>query len=250
MAGHSKWKNIKHKKAASDAVKGRVFSKIAKEIVIVARSGGGDPNANITLRTIIAKARAANMPMDNIERAIKRGTGEIQGAAMEEMIYEGFAPGGVSIIVQTLSDNKNRTSGEVRHMFTKFNGNLAQAGSVSRSFKRKGQILVNADVGEDRLLEVGLEAGAEDIVREGDYFTVLTEPTQHGAVAEALTKAGIKLEESEITMIPDTFVPVTNKDQAAKLIEFVELLEENEDVQNVYTNFDIPDDVLEAASKA
>jgi YebC/PmpR family DNA-binding regulatory protein len=247
MAGHSKWKNIKHKKAASDAVKGRVFSRIAKEMTICARSGGGDPSSNITLRTIIAKARAANMPADNIDRAIKRGTGEIAAAALEEIVYEGFAPGGVAIIVQTLTDNRNRTSGEVRHLFTKFGGNIGLQNSVTRSFKRRGQIMVKADgVSEDQLLEVGLEAGAEDVIREGDMFEVLTAPAQFHVVLEALTKAGIKPEESEITMIPDMFVKITDKDLAAKLIEFVEALEENDDVQNVYTNLDIDDALMEA----
>jgi YebC/PmpR family DNA-binding regulatory protein len=250
MAGHSKWKNIKHKKAASDAAKGKIFSKIAKEIVICARSGGGDPGANITLRTMIQKARAANMPMDNIDRAIKRGTGEIAGAAMEEIIYEGFAPGGVALVVQTLSDNRNRTASEVRHAFTKYGGNLAQAGSVTRSFKRRGQITVKAaSISEERLIEVGLEAGAEDVVLEGEFFEVLTSPAQHPAVADALTKAGMAFEDSEITMIPDLYVPVTDKAKATQLLAFVEALEELEDVQNVYTNFDISDELLEAVSK-
>jgi YebC/PmpR family DNA-binding regulatory protein len=250
MAGHSKWKNIKHKKAASDAAKGKIFSKFAKEIVVCARSGGGDPASNITLRTIIQKARAANMPSDNIDRAIKRGTGEIQGAAMEEIIYEGFAPGGVSIVVQSLSDNRNRTTAEIRHIFGRYGGNLAAQGAVMRSFKRKGQILIPATgVSEDDLIEKGLDAGAEDIIRDGDFFEVLTESGRHAAVADALAKAGFKFEESEITMIPDLYVPVTDKALAAKLIEFVEALEENEDVQNVYTNFDIPDATLESIGK-
>ena len=231
MAGHSKWKNIKHKKAASDAVKGRVFSKIAKEIVVVARSGGGDIDGNITLRTLVQKARAANMPMDNIERAIKRGTGEIAGAAMEEIIYEGFAPGGVAIIVQALSDNKNRTASVVRHLFTSYGANIG--GNVMRTFKRRGQIAVSAaDTTEDRLMEVCLDAGAEDISQEGDYFEVLTEQSMFHQVVEALAKAGIKTESAEITLIPDLLVPVTNKEQAQKFIEFVEALEEDDDVQN------------------
>ena len=244
MAGHSKWKNIKHKKAASDAVKGRVFSKIAKEIVVVARSGGGDPNANITLRTIIQKARAANMPMDNIERAIKRGTGEIAGAAMEEIMYEGFAPGGVAVIVQALSDNKNRTASVVRHLFTKYGANIG--GNVMRSFKRKGQIIVSAaTTTEDKLMEVCLDAGADDITQEGDFFEVYTDQARFHQVVEALTKAGIKTESAEISLIPDMYVPVTNKEQAQKFIEFVEALEEDDDVQNVYNNADIDDALLE-----
>ena len=244
MAGNSKWKNIKHKKAASDAVKGRVFSKIAKEIVVVARSGGGDPNANITLRTIIQKARAANMPMDNIERAIKRGTGEIAGAAMEEIMYEGFAPGGVAVIVQALSDNKNRTASVVRHLFTKYGANIG--GNVMRSFKRKGQIIVSAaTTTEDKLMEVCLDAGADDITQEGDFFEIYTDQSQFHHVVEALAKAGIKTESAEISLIPDMYVPVTNKEQAQKFIEFVEALEEDDDVQNVYNNADIDDALLE-----
>jgi YebC/PmpR family DNA-binding regulatory protein len=248
MAGHSKWKNIKHKKAASDAAKGKIFSKIAKEIVVAARSGGGDPNANITLRALIQKARQANMPADNIERAIKRGTGEAGGAALEEIVYEGFAPGGVSIIVQCMSENRNRTASEVRHAFTKYGGNLAQQGSVTRSFKRKGYILVSAaEVNEDKLIEVALEAGAEDVARDGDFFEVTSEPTAYPALAEALTKAGIKAEESEISMIPDLEVPVNDKEKGGNLVKFIEALEELDDVQNVYTNANIDDAVMEAA---
>ena len=248
MAGHSKWANIKHKKAASDAVKGKVFSKIAKEIMVAARSGG-DPTANITLRALVQKARSVNMPMDNITRAIKKGSGELEGAAMEEIIYEGYAPGGVALVVQSLSDNKNRTASEVRNVFNKNSGNLAGAGAVMRSFRRRGLFVVAADgVTEDRLLEVALEAGAEDVAREGDVFEVLCEPSQFGALSDALTAAHIKTESGEITMIPDSYVPITDKTQAAALVRFVNALEELDDVQNVYANFDIPDDLMEAVS--
>lgn len=248
MAGHSKWANIKHKKAASDAVKGKVFSKIAKEIMVAARTGGGDPNANITLRALVQKARGVNMPADNVTRAIKKGTGELEGAAMEEIIYEGYGPGGVGLVVQTLSDNKNRTASEVRNVFSKNGGNLAGAGSVMRSFKRRGLFVVSAEgVTEDRLLEVGLEAGAEDVKREGDVFEVLCEPAQFGSLSDALTSAQIKTESGEITMVPETYVPVTDPAQAAQLIKFVQALEDLDDVQNVYANFDIPDELMEAA---
>ncbi len=246
MSGHSKWANIKHKKAATDAVKGRVFSKIAKEIMVAARSGG-DPSANITLRTLVQKARAANMPADNIDRAIKRGTGELEGVVLEEILYEGYAVGGVAMIVQTLSDNKNRTASEVRNVFTKQGANLGGSGSVLRSFKRRGQFIVNAAaIEEDRLLEVALEAGAEDVARDGEVFEVLCEPSQFGALSEALAKAKIATESAEITMLPDTYMPVTDKAQASQILKFVAALEELDDVQNVYANFDIPDELMEA----
>lgn len=249
MAGHSKWANIKHKKAAADAVKGRVFSKIAKEIMVAARSGG-DPAANITLRALIQKARGVNMPADNIDRAIKRGTGELDGIVLEEIVYEGFAGGGVSIIVQTLSDNKNRTASEVRHTFTKFSGSLAGSGSVLRGFKRRGRfIIAAAAASEDKLIEVALEAGADDVQRDGDYFEVVAEPNQFGTISDALSAAGIKPESGEITMIPDNYVPVTDKAQAGQLLKFIEALEELDDVQNVYANFDIPDHLLEDVAK-
>ncbi len=245
MSGHSKWANIKHKKAASDAVKGRIFSKIAKEIMVAARSGGGDVSANITLRALVQKARAVNMPADNITRAIKKGTGELEGAAMEEIIYEGYAPGGVALVVQALSDNKNRTASEVRFAFTKHNASLAGAGSVMRSFRRRGLFVVSAEaVTEDRLLEVALDAGAEDVSREGDYFEVLCEAGQFGPLSDALAKAQIKTESAEITMIPDSYMSIADAGHAAQLVKFVQALEELEDVQNVYASFDIPDEIM------
>jgi YebC/PmpR family DNA-binding regulatory protein len=248
MAGHSKWANIKHKKAAADAAKGRIFSKIAKEIMVAARSGGGDPTANITLRALIQKARGVNMPADNIERAIKRGTGELEGQALEEIVYEGYGPAGVSIVVQTLSDNRNRTASEVRHVFTKYGGNLAGAGAVMRNFKRRGYfILPAASANEDRLLEVALEAGAEDVRRDGDYFEVICEPAQFGAVSDALAASGLKPETSEITMLPEITMAVADPEKAKQLMAFIEALEELDDVQNVHTNADIADDVMARA---
>jgi YebC/PmpR family DNA-binding regulatory protein len=228
-----------------------VFSKLAKEIMVAARIGGGDPASNITLRTIIQKARAVNMPTDNIDRAVKKGTGELGGAAVEEIIYEGFAPGGISIVVQVLSDNRNRTTAEVRHVFTRFNGNLASQGSVMRTFRRKGYISIPAQaVDEDRLLEVVLDAGAEDVSRVGEYYEVLTDPAQFPAVTEALAAAGIKSESAEVALIPDTEIPVTGREQAGHLLKFIEALEELDDVQNVYANFDVDESLLEALSKA
>ncbi len=250
MAGHSKWANIKHKKAASDAVKGKVFSKMAKEIMVAARTGGGDPSANITLRSLIQKAKGVNMPNDNIDRAIKKGTGELEGEAVEEIFYEGYASGGVSVIVACLSDNRNRTAADVRHVFTKHNGNLGQQGSVTRSYSRKGQIFIPADnIEEDKLLEVVLEAGGEDVKNDGEYFEVLTGPSEYGDVLEALEAAGIPVDESDVTLLPESMMPITDKDQAASLVKFVEALEDLDDVQHVYSNFDISDELLDEVTE-
>jgi YebC/PmpR family DNA-binding regulatory protein len=247
MAGHSKWANIKHKKAATDKVKGKVFSKIAKEITVAARIGGGDPSGNISLRALIQKARAANMPGDNIERAIKKGTGELEGAAMEEVIYEGFGAGGVSVIVKCLSDNRNRTAGEVRNIFTKHGGNMAVVGAVARSYQRKGQFIISADTTtEDKLLEIALDAGAEDVKNHGDVFEVICHPNDFHKINDALTAKGIACVESEVTMIPDLEVQLTDKAQASSLLKFIEALEELDDVQNVYSNYDIPDEIMAA----
>lgn len=249
MAGHSKWANIKHRKAASDAAKGKVFSKMAKEIMVAARMGGGDPNANITLRSLITKARGFNMPADNIDRAIKKGTGELASDAMEEIVYEGFAPGGVSVIVACYSDNRNRTAAEVRNVFNKQGGNLAQTGSVSRSFTRKGQLFVEADkVEEDTLLEAVLEAGAEDAVRDGDAYEILCEPSAYPEVLQALETAEIPVRDSEVTLLPDTWMPVTDKEQAAQIMKFIASLEDLDDVQNVYSNLDVDDALLDELS--
>ncbi|HMP73558.1 MAG TPA: YebC/PmpR family DNA-binding transcriptional regulator [Kiritimatiellia bacterium] len=246
MAGHSKWANIKHKKAASDAVKGKVFSKIAKEIMVAARLGGGDPAGNITLRSLIQKARGANMPMDNIERAIKKGTGELAGDAMEEIVYEGFAPGGVAVVVACLSDNRNRTAAEVRHVFSKQGGNLGTQGSVIRTFSRKGQMFVDASaIGEDALIELALEAGAEDVQRDGETFEVLTEPSVFNQVLERLTEAGLEPKDAEVTLLPVTSTPVTEKDKAEALMKFINSLEELDDVQNVYAAFEMEDALLD-----
>jgi YebC/PmpR family DNA-binding regulatory protein len=251
MSGHSRWSTIKHKKAAADAKKGKVFSKLAKEIMTAARHGGGDPDSNITLRTILGKARAVNMPADNIDRAIKKGTGELESEELHEITYEGYAPGGVALIVQVLTDNKNRTAAEVRHVFTKFQANLAGAGSVARNFHRKGSVLVSSEkANEDQLIEVALEAGADDVQRDGDQFEVLTDPSQLGAVLDALARHKIPIENSEISMVPLTSVPVTDPSQASALLKFIEALEEMDDVQHVYANFDIDDKLMETLPTA
>ncbi len=245
MSGHSKWANIKHKKAAADAKKGKIFSKLAREIMIAAQKGG-DPESNVTLRSVLQKARAVNMPAENIERAIKKGTGELAAEHLEEKMFEGFGPGGISVIVFALTDNHNRTTADVRLVFNRHGANLAQLGSVSRSFKRKGQIVVDASkVEEDRLMEVVLEAGAEDLSRENDRFVVTSEPTAHNNVVEALARAGIPSESAEITMVPDTTVPITDKAQAVAIMKFLEALEDLDDVQNVYTNLDMDDRLVE-----
>lgn len=245
MSGHSKWANIKIKKGKADAARGKAFSKIAKEMTVSARIGGGDPSGNITLRALIVKAKSVNMPNDNIERAIKKGTGELASAALEELIYEAYAPGGVGIIIQSLTDNKNRAASEIRNACTKNGASMAQQGAVSRSFQRKGQIYINAaGIDEDTLMNIVLEAGAEDMQRDGDQFEVITAFTDYAAVSEAISKAGITAASSEITMLPDLPVDIKDKEQAQKVMKLVEALDELDDVQNVYGAFEIPDAVL------
>lgn len=246
MAGHSKWANIKHKKGRADAARGKVFSKIAKEMTVAARLGGGDPAGNITLRMLIGKAKAVNMPNDNIERAIKKGTGELEGGALEELMYEAYAPGGVGIIVEALTDNKNRAASEIRNVFTKNGANLAQQGAVSRSFQRKGQIYVDVSgIEEDKLMELVLEAGAEDMTRDGDQFEVLTAFGDYAAVANAISEAGIETVSSETTMLSDMPTHIDDKEQAQKLMKLVDALDELDDVQNVYPGFEIDDSIVD-----
>jgi YebC/PmpR family DNA-binding regulatory protein len=245
MSGHSKWANIKIRKGKADAVRGKVFSKIAKEMTVSARMGGGDPAANITLRSLIVKAKSVNMPNDNIDRAIKKGTGELEGGALEELMYEAYAPGGVGLIVQSLTDNKNRAASEIRNACTKNGASMAQQGAVSRSFQRKGQIYITAaGVDEDALMNIVLEAGAEDMTRDGDQFEVLTAFTDYAAVSEAISKAGIATVSSELTMLPDMPVDVKDKEKAQALMKLIEALEELDDVQNVYGAFEIDDAIL------
>ena len=245
MSGHSKWANIKIKKGKADAARGKVFSKIAKEMTVSARMGGGDPGGNITLRALIVKAKSVNMPNDNIERAIKKGTGELESAALEELTYEAYAPGGVGIIIQSLTDNKNRAASEIRNACTKNGASMAQQGAVSRSFQRKGQIYIDAKgIDEDALMNIILEAGAEDMTRDGDQFEVLTAFTDYSAVSEAISKAGIATVSSEIAMIPDMPVEIKDKEKAQQVMKIIDALEELDDVQNVYGAFEIPDAIL------
>ncbi len=246
MAGHSKWSKVKRFKGAIDVKRGNLFSKLSKEITIAARTGGGDPGANPRLRSAIAAARNQSMPNDNIERAIKRGTGEGQEAQhFDEIIYEGYAPGGVAVIVEAATDNKNRTAAEIRSIFSKNHGNLASSGSVSYMFHKKGQISVPGEaIGEDRLFELALEAGAEELTNEEKQYVITTSHDQLYAVAEALKNAGVTIEEQKFTFIPDTTVSVTDEATAQQILRLCESLEEDDDVQNVYSNLDISDELL------
>ena len=247
MSGHNKWSTIKHKKGAADAKRGKIFSKLAKELTVSARANGGDPGSNITLRTILAKCKSVNMPADNIDRAIKKGTGELQGNALEEYMFESYAPGGVGLIIQCLSDNRNRAVAEVRHLLNRHNATLAGSNQVMRNFQRSGQILVDCEgVEEDALMEVALEAGANDMTREGDQFQILTEPSAYSEVSEKVTEAGYNTsEDSGVNLIPLVTAPVTEKSQASSLIKLIDALEELDDVQNVYMNGDIADEAIE-----
>ncbi len=246
MSGHSKWKTIAHKKGAADAKRGKIFSKLSKELTIAARAGGGNPEMNPALRVLMIKAKSSNMPADNVERAVKKGTGELEGGRLEEIIYEGYAGGGVALVVAVLTDNKNRAASDVRHIFTKFGSNLAGQGSVVRNFKRKGQILVDAAaIEEDKLMSIVLDAGGEDMQQDDETFEVLTDPANYEAVCAALEKEGIKPSSSEITLMPDSYVSITDKAVAANIMKFIETLEDNDDVQNVYSNLDVDDSVLQ-----
>jgi len=246
MAGHSKWAQIKHKKAKVDAQKGKRFAKLIREIQVAARIGGPDPELNPRLRLAIDRARAANMPMDNIERAIKKATGGEEGAGYEEAIYEGYGPGGVAIMIVTLTDNKNRTTGEVRHVLTKYGGNLGKSGTVAWQFSEKGVIYVEREgANEDEVLAVAADAGAEDFKTLSDSYEITTEVKSFGAVKAALEAAGFRVSSGEITRVPKNTVRVSGRD-AERLLKLIDALEELDDVQDVYANFDIPEEVLEA----
>jgi YebC/PmpR family DNA-binding regulatory protein len=246
MSGHSKWANIKHKKGAADARRGKIFTKLIKEITVAARSGGGDINANPRLRAAVNAAKTENMPKDNIERAIKKGTGELEGVQYEEATYEGYGPGGAAILIDSLTDNKNRAVSEIRHALTKHGGSMGESGCVAWMFKKKGYMVVEKDgIDEDVLMEVALEAGAEDVRDDGDSFEVISEPDEFDQVREATEQKGIRSVVAEVTMVPQTTTPVEGE-TAEKLIRLIDALEDCDDVQKVYTNADLPDD-LEAA---
>ena len=244
MSGHSKWASIKHKKAATDAKRGKTFTKAIKMLTVAARNGGGDINANPSLRLAVQKAKEANMPQDNIERAIKKGTGELPGVSYESVSYEGYGSGGVAFFVEALTDNKNRTGAEIRSIFSKCGGNMASSGAVSWIFEKKGFFVINKSaIGEDKLMSIILDAGAEDMSQEDETYEVKSGPHDYEKVKKALEDNKVEVESSELTMIPKSTVKISG-DQAKQVLRLVEQLEDNDDVQNVHSNFDIPDDIL------
>ena len=250
MSGHSKWSSIKHKKGAADAKRGKLFSKLSRAIIVAAREGGPDPDANATLATAIQKARDSSMPKDNIERAVARGAGAgADGDAYETVTYEGYGPGGVAVFVEALTDNRNRTAAEVRHVFAKNDGNLGTSGAVAWLFERKGVLIVSGDAsGEDELTLAAADGGAEDVAVDGSSFQVTAAPDDLATVRAALEGAGITLESAELTMLPKTTVAIKDEGTAKKLLRLMDALEENDDVQAVYANFDIPEGILEAVA--
>ena len=246
MSGHSKWSTIKHKKGATDAKRGKIFTKIIKEITVAARMGGGDPETNPRLRSALISARSENMPRDTFERAIKKGTGDLDGVNYEEILYEGYGPGGVAVLVECLTDNRNRTIAEVRQVFNKAGGNVGTDGCVAWMFDKKGLIIVNKeDSDEETLMELALDAGAEDIKEETESFEIICEPADFEAVKEAVDAAGIKYEMAEITMIPQNMTKVEGK-EAEQMINFMEALDDCDDIQKFYSNADIPDEAFDS----
>jgi YebC/PmpR family DNA-binding regulatory protein len=250
MSGHSKWHTIKHKKGALDAKRGKLFTKLIREMTIAARIGGGDPNANPRLRTAVDKAKAVNMPADNIKRAIQKGTGELEGASYEDFTMEGYGPGGVALLVEGTTDNRNRTVSEIRHIFGKNGGNLGAAGSVAYMFKQRGYIAVSsAKVSEDKLMEIALDAGAEDIQTAGELFEVYTAPNAFEAVLKAVKGAGVEPEESQLGKYAENLIALEGQ-KAQQMLKLIEALEDHDDVQSVWANFDISDKEMEAAAAA
>jgi YebC/PmpR family DNA-binding regulatory protein len=250
MSGHSKWATTKHQKAAKDKVRGKLFAKLIRQVEVAAREGGGDLSANATLRAMVDKARDASVPLDTIERAIKRGTGELEGVTYESVTYEGYASNGVAVIVECLTDNRNRTTSEVKNVFTRNGGSLAEPGAVAWQFQRKGMIIIDktSGVDEDELMLAALEAGAEDVADQGDTFDITTAPTDFISVRDALSETGIAMASSDLTMVATTAVPLATEADARKVLRVLDALEDNDDVQNVYANFDIPDEIFQAVS--
>jgi YebC/PmpR family DNA-binding regulatory protein len=245
MSGHSKWATIKHKKAAVDKARGKVFAKLSRQIEVSAREGGGDITSNATLRTMVAKAKQAQMTNDAIDRAIKRGTGDTTGITYEAITYEGYAPGGVALLIDVLTDNRNRTGAEVRSIFSKFGGSMAEPGAVGWQFSRKGVILADGSASEDEIMLVALDAGAEDIVRDGDDWRITTDPSSVFDVKAAIEAAGVPTNSADSTMVSSISTPVTDLDEARKVLRIMDALEEHDDVQDVYSNFDMSDELLE-----
>jgi len=250
VSGHSKWSTIKHKKGAADAKRGKLFSKLTRAIIVAAKEGGGDPTANLALQNAVEKARSYSMPKDNIDRAIAKGSGaDADASSFETVVYEGYGPSGVAVIVEALTDNRNRTAGEVRHVFAKNDGNLGGSGAVAWLFERRGVVIVEADgVDEDELMLAAAEGGADDVTRDGSTFQVTSAPEQLAAVREAVEAAGFAVDAAELTMVPKTTVEVADENEAKKVLRLIDQLEDNDDVQDVYANFDIPERVLEAVA--
>ena len=245
MSGHSKWATIKHKKGAADKARGKLWAKLIRQVEVAARGGGGDPDANPTLRTMIDKAKAASVPNDTIDRAIKRATGDLEGVNYEAVTYEGYAPEGVAVYVEALTDNRNRTSADVRHIFAKQGGSMAEPGAVAWQFERKGVISVDKSVSEDDLMLVAVDAGAEDIVDEGDTWRVSCEPSAISEVRSALEGAGIAFASADVTFLPKAVVELATAEAAKKVLRLIDALDEHDDIQDVYANFDIPDEILQ-----
>ena len=246
MSGHSKWATIKHKKGAQDKARGKLFAKHIRQVEVAAREGGGDPESNPTLRTMFQKARSASVPMDTIEKAIKRGTGELEGVRYEPITYEGYAPCGVAVMIECLSDNRNRTGSDVRSTFTRNGGSMAEPGAVSWQFERKGVIILPKKRTEDELMEVALEAGADDLQDQGDTWQITTPPTDLHAVRTALEEAGIEFDSADLTMLPTSTIELGSEGDARKVLKLLDALEDLDDVQNVFANFDIPDSILQS----
>ena len=247
MSGHSKWHSIRHKKAAVDAKRGKLFTKLIKEITVAARLGGGNPDGNPRLRTAIAKAKEANMPAENIKRAIQKGTGELPGTVIEEAVYEGYGPGGVAVLVEVATDNKNRTTSEIRHLFSKYGGSLGEAGCVAWMFQKRGYILVDKQgVDEDALMALVMEAGAEDLKNSPDEpsYEIITAPEDLEKVRQALRAQGFPVQLAEISMVPQSYVTLNGK-EAEQMLRLMEMLEDHDDVQHVYANFNVPEEVLQ-----
>ena len=246
MSGHSKWATIKHKKGAADAKRGKLFAKLIRQVEVAARNGGGDPDMNPTLRTMFQKARDASVPLDTIERAIKRGTGELEGVNYEEVTYEGYAPGGVAVFVEALTDNRNRTGSDVRSTFTKLGGSMAEPGAVAWQFERKGVVLVPAVADEDEVMMAAIDAGADDVAADGEYWSVTCDAGTTSAVRQALEDAGVAVESSDITMVATAPVELASTEEAKPVLRLLDALDDLDDVQNVHTNADVADEVLAA----